>query len=838
MAINDAGASNPGGLTDEEQSAADAMFESDESAQPQKPGLFSRAWTGLAGIPHGIATEGLQAGQAVTKLYQEGVEPELDVGAGLIRMTQAAQGSIGAPMQYANPQALADAFTYKPAEQAGDEAQNALESWRRRSDEYFRPNPQTTGIVGNALYGLTDAATRVTVDNLIAPGAGIGLAAASEGAERTQDLEAQRVDANTATEEGVLQGGAFLAMGQAGGIGGSMLRRMVAGAISNEALSAGATAADSAILRAHGYTQLADQQHWNDAASLISNGLLSVFFSALPHEEGLPSPHAISGAADAVDSALAQKNAAHVMETAPGVPTDIPSQRAHVQALDAAAEQMVNGDDVNIAPIVRGMNTIPRPVPEGLPEAVDEVFSPRGPVAASEADLARLDELRQQRAGTAPLTGEELGEFADLSERDRLTARIAGSGARIPGVLNMEAFSPADHGQVGFVDADNFKEINDQLGHATGDELIQNMGQILSQEAAPGTVFHRGGDEFLLSGDQQDIDDVMQRVNDRLAQRVLEVTGSDGQTHQRSVFLSHGIGENEADAERQLHAAKAERLAAGFRTERRATERPDDAGRRDQGTAGAGRPADAHPADSETAADLNLAGGVSASGADASIRSSDAAYGTPERHPWVELDTSKNIPLAGGVSRDGHTVYISPYMPKTVDVDGKTVDAEKGVFVHEVEEQKVMLPDGPKDAEYMAALRADIEAEHAKIPEADLEKVEKGIPLPYPNAHAIATVRENAFIRKTYGVDPHKYQRALTDGIEEARKKAAEEGNIPADLDPKPYEDSGLTKLLPDDQGAADAMRQADEDVAEAGRLAAGIKAAVQCFLSYGSELT
>lgn len=797
---------NDNSLSAEDQEAVNQTFATaQQGATPPGPGAFAGAWKSIAGVPHGLASAATsvvaQAGNIPQEmLYDIGGDDYSDSDLAGNRMTQPVQQKI---------------------------------------DETFRPDPHTTGVVGQSLFGLADVGTRIVAGNVLDPGAGLALAASTTGHERTQELEAENVDQNTAGELGLLQGASLLAMGgTTGAFGKTTLQRMITGALTNEAFSAGTTAGDAAILRANGYDDLAEQEKWNDAASLISNGLIGMFFGALPHGVEGESPRAQAGAADAIDAALTQKNAAHVMEIAPGVPTDPASQRAHVDALDTAAQQLANGDDVYVEPIVRGMNTIERPMPVGLPEAVDEVFNPRGPMAASEADLARLDELRQRRAGTTPLTGEELGEFADLSERDRLTARIAGSGARLPGVLNMEAFNPADHGHVGFVDADNFKQINDRLGHATGDELIQNIGQILSQEAAPGTVFHRGGDEFLLSGDQQDVDDVMQRVNGRLAQRVLEVTGSDGQTHQRSVFLSHGVGENEADAERQLHATKAERLAAGLRAERRASERPDDAGRRDQGTAGAGRPADAHPAGSEATADLNLASGVSASGTEASIRSSDAAYGTPDRHPWVEVDTSKNIPLAGGVSQDGRTIYVSPYMPKTVEVDGKTIDAEEGVVVHEVEEQKVMWPDGPKDAEYMASLRADIEAEHAHVPEEDLEKVERGEPLDYPNAHRIATIRENAFIRKKYGIDPEKYQRALADGIETARKKAALEGNIPADLDTKPYEDTGLTKLLPDDAGAADAMRQADEDVAEAGRLAAGIKAAVQCFLSYGSELT
>jgi hypothetical protein len=180
------------------------------------------------------------------------------------------------------------------------------------------------------------------------------------------------------------------------------------------------------------------------------------------------------------------------------------------------------------------------------------------------------------------------------------------------------------------------------------------------------------------------------------------------------------------------------------------------------------------------------------------MRDSDAAYGTPDRHPWIDLDDSKNIPLAGGVDDTGNTVYVSKHMPDTVDVDGKQIDAKEGVFVHEVEEQKVMRPTGPKDNAYMAALRADIKAEGARVPEGILRKVQAGKPLEYPEAHHIATIRENAFIRQKYGIDPEKYQKALSDGITAAREGAKDEGGVPLDLDRRPYDDLDDEHLLPE----------------------------------------
>jgi diguanylate cyclase (GGDEF)-like protein len=47
------------------------------------------------------------------------------------------------------------------------------------------------------------------------------------------------------------------------------------------------------------------------------------------------------------------------------------------------------------------------------------------------------------------------------------------------------------------LDLDYFKQINDTLGHAAGDEVLQQVGQMLAA-AVPGYGFRLGGDEFAL----------------------------------------------------------------------------------------------------------------------------------------------------------------------------------------------------------------------------------------------------------------------------------------------------------------------------------------------------
>lgn len=101
-------------------------------------------------------------------------------------------------------------------------------------------------------------------------------------------------------------------------------------------------------------------------------------------------------------------------------------------------------------------------------------------MAEDEHDRSKAELARQ--ATHDPLTG--------LANRtlflDRLREALAGDhGAEDVGVL--------------FVDVDDFKMVNDALGHMAGDELLLEVGQRLSAAARPGDTCARlGGDEFAL----------------------------------------------------------------------------------------------------------------------------------------------------------------------------------------------------------------------------------------------------------------------------------------------------------------------------------------------------
>ena len=95
-----------------------------------------------------------------------------------------------------------------------------------------------------------------------------------------------------------------------------------------------------------------------------------------------------------------------------------------------------------------------------------------------------------------------------------------------------------------FFDLDDFKNINDSLGHGAGDELLVAMAARLSECLRPGDTFARlGGDEFAIF-----LEDTSLSSATSVAYRLLEALGEPFRVGSRDVLVHATVGIEFADA--------------------------------------------------------------------------------------------------------------------------------------------------------------------------------------------------------------------------------------------------------------------------------------------------
>jgi diguanylate cyclase len=125
----------------------------------------------------------------------------------------------------------------------------------------------------------------------------------------------------------------------------------------------------------------------------------------------------------------------------------------------------------------------------------------------------------------------ELDTLTELPNRvlllDRFTRAIAGARRRRARLALM------------FLDLDNFKQINDTLGHAAGDEVLKLAAQRLTASVREAdTVSRHGGDEFVIL-----LTDVSQASDaTRIADKVIAALGAPSRVGDRLLRLTASIG--------------------------------------------------------------------------------------------------------------------------------------------------------------------------------------------------------------------------------------------------------------------------------------------------------
>ena len=150
--------------------------------------------------------------------------------------------------------------------------------------------------------------------------------------------------------------------------------------------------------------------------------------------------------------------------------------------------------------------------------------------------VTRHDEFGILARAMAEMQTQIRGQFASLELKQQELDRLA-SHDTLTGLPNRRLFmdrltqamarARRSHNQLAvlFIDLDNFKDINDTLGHEAGDDVLNTMGQRMSALVREvDTVARIGGDEFIIlldgADNQAEITQIAQRMVDTLQRPV------------------------------------------------------------------------------------------------------------------------------------------------------------------------------------------------------------------------------------------------------------------------------------------------------------------------------
>jgi diguanylate cyclase (GGDEF)-like protein len=166
--------------------------------------------------------------------------------------------------------------------------------------------------------------------------------------------------------------------------------------------------------------------------------------------------------------------------------------------------------------------------------------------------LSALVRIRRQNTSIAQLLkakSEQLevseGELRQLAFFDPLTGLP--NRRKILDSLDHELYAAEHYGRRGalfFIDIDNFKYINDTLGHDHGDQLLVAIGNRLSENVRESdTVARLGGDEFLLLLESEAVsEELMIRRAASIARKLLSLSERPYNINNHKHHISISIG--------------------------------------------------------------------------------------------------------------------------------------------------------------------------------------------------------------------------------------------------------------------------------------------------------
>ncbi len=140
------------------------------------------------------------------------------------------------------------------------------------------------------------------------------------------------------------------------------------------------------------------------------------------------------------------------------------------------------------------------------------------------------------QAATDPLTG--LGNHRKFHEK----------------IKDVIAVAEADGSPVGLImfDVDNFKSVNDTLGHQAGDQVLRNLSAIVSEIASQEHGYRYGGDEFTILLPEHDEHRTAEIAEDLLRAVESRVNGSDTDAEKITISVGVATFPNMAQSAQQL----------------------------------------------------------------------------------------------------------------------------------------------------------------------------------------------------------------------------------------------------------------------------------------------
>ncbi|MEM8849865.1 MAG: GGDEF domain-containing protein [Pseudomonadota bacterium] len=191
-------------------------------------------------------------------------------------------------------------------------------------------------------------------------------------------------------------------------------------------------------------------------------------------------------------------------------------------------------------------------------------FSPIDPAV----EILFLLEARDAVLRELARLSERLSDARDAAELKAQTDGLTGLPNRraLDHVLNRLMGGRAPRFGVMHLDLDHFKQVNDTLGHAAGDLVLERVAAILTEEVRLGDLVARiGGDEFVLVFPDCGDADLLVRIGERIIRRLekpipfgqeaCRISGSAGVTlsaFYRDLDLERML----ADADRALYDSK------------------------------------------------------------------------------------------------------------------------------------------------------------------------------------------------------------------------------------------------------------------------------------------